>query len=48
MYDDASFPLSHTRAGEMDNKPPGHLKALMSSVGFDLTRMSAKDLDRVK
>jgi arylsulfatase A-like enzyme len=48
MYDGARFPASHSRSGEMDNKPPGHRKALHNSVGFDLTKMSARDLDRVK
>lgn len=48
MYEGASFPASHSLAGEMNNKPPGHNKALHSSVGFDLTKMSAKDLGRVK
>jgi len=48
MYDGATFPASHTRSGEMDNKPPGHRKAQLASVGFDLTKMSPADLDRVK
>ncbi|MBL8229926.1 MAG: sulfatase-like hydrolase/transferase [Bryobacterales bacterium] len=48
MYEGAAFPASHARRGEMDRKPPGHGKALQSSVGFDLTKMTPKDLDRVK
>jgi arylsulfatase A-like enzyme len=48
MYGGARFPASHSRPGEMENKPPSHKKALHSSVGFDLTKMSAADLDRVK
>jgi len=48
MYDGATFPASHSRPGEMDNKPPGHAKALAASVGFDLRKMARADLDRVK
>jgi arylsulfatase len=48
MYLGAKFPPSHVRAGEMDNKPPQQRAAIESSVGFDLRKMTAADLDRVK
>ncbi len=48
MYDGASFPASHSRPGEMDNKPAYQRKALESSVGFDLRTMTPRDLDRIK
>jgi arylsulfatase len=48
MYLGAKFPPSHVRSGEMDNKPPQQRAALEASVGFDLRKMTAADLDRVK
>ena len=48
MYEGASFPPSHKRDGEMNNKPPQQRKALENSVGFDLRTMTARDLDRIK
>jgi arylsulfatase A-like enzyme len=48
MYDGADFPASHTRKGEMDNKPPSHRKSLENTAGFDLRTMTEKDLQRIK
>jgi len=48
MYEDAQFPASHQREGEMKNKPPAQQKALENSVGFDLRTMTARDLHRIK
>jgi arylsulfatase A-like enzyme len=48
MYEGASFPASHRRDGEMKNKPPSHAQWLESSNGFDLRRMTDKDLQRIK
>ena len=48
MYARASFPASHARAGEMENKPPQQKAAVENSVGFDLRTLSAAQLDLVK
>jgi arylsulfatase len=48
MYLGAKFPPSHTRPGEMDNKPPQQRAAIESSVGFDLRTLTPEALDRVK
>ncbi len=48
MYENAAFPPSHSRPGEMTDKPPQQQQALRNSVGFDLTTMSPAALDRVK
>lgn len=48
MYAGTNFPASHTRTGEMENKPPQQKAALENSVGFDLRTMTPSDLDLVK
>ena len=48
MYLGAKFPASHTRAGEMANKPPQQQAAIENSVGFDLRTLTPEALDRVK
>jgi len=48
LYRGASFPPSPRREGEMLRKPPGQLKALANTAGFDLRRLTAEDLDRIK
>ena len=48
LYEGARFPESHKRDGEMANKPPAQQKAVESSVGFDLRKMTPRDLDRIK
>jgi hypothetical protein len=48
MYRGAAFPPSVISEGEMVNKPTAQKKALAASVGFDLSRMTPEDLNRVK
>ncbi len=48
MYAGAAFPASHSREGEMENKPPSHQKSLENTGGFDLRTMTADDLERIK
>jgi arylsulfatase A-like enzyme len=48
MYLGAKFPPSHTRPGELDNKPPQQRAALEKSVGFDLRTLTPAALDLVK
>ena len=48
MYVGSKFPESHARAGEFDNKPPMQKRALESTAGCDLRKMTSADLDRVK
>jgi arylsulfatase A-like enzyme len=48
MYLGAKFPPSHTRPGELDNKPPQQRAALEKSVSFDLRTLTSAALDLVK
>ena len=48
LYLGSSFPPSPRREGEMLRKPPGQTKALENTAGFDLRRMTAEDLERIK
>ena len=48
MYQDAAFPPSWTRPGEMANKPPQQRQAIESSVGFDLRTLTPAALHLVK
>lgn len=48
MYEGATFPPSVQRPGEMDNKPPTQHRALENTVHFDLRKLTANDLNRVK
>ncbi|MBI4874777.1 MAG: sulfatase-like hydrolase/transferase [Acidobacteria bacterium] len=48
MYTGARFPETKKKAGEMNNKPPGQLKATRSLAGFDPSAISPSDLDLIK
>ena len=48
MYAEARFPESKKKPGEMNNKPPGQLRATKSLAGFDPSAISAADMNRIK
>lgn len=48
MYEGAAFPASHHTPEEVKDKPPTYARYLQRSNGFELHKMTPRDLERIK